>query len=130
MGYRSDVKLITTNKGWERIDQAVRKVAGITSANELKCRWITEPDVAVPIVGGKYMLAEWNDIKWYEGRDDQVDAVMRVLENLEHDDIPYSYLRIGENESDVERIEYDGEDWRAIEDMPVLGLSRKIEVEY
>lgn len=123
MGYRSDVKLITTKEGWERIKKEVSRV-GVDEKYSLIS------DVGDSICGGKYVLAEWDDVKWYEGRDEEVDAIMRGLRWFDTEHIPYQYLRIGEDWEDYERLSeecYDNSDYK---DMPYLTLRREIEVEY
>lgn len=130
MGYRSEVKLVTTKEGWEKIDQAVRKVAGVIPKNEDDMTWLTERTCWTPVCNGKYVLAEWDDIKWYDGYDSQVSTVMSTLDKLEKILIPYRFMRVGEDYSDVEIREHDGDGWQTIRDMPSLWLKREIEVEY
>lgn len=122
MGYRSDVKIITTKEGWARINEEVRKVS------EGEDRLVS--DVATLICDGKYVLAEWDDVKWYETYDSGVDAIMRELKRFDAEHIPYQYLRIGEDWDDMECL-YE-RDWKSdkYDDMPDLVLVRKIEVEY
>lgn len=134
MGYRSDVKIITTPEGWEKIDKAVRKVAGITKKNEEESYWLTERTYWTPICDGKYVLAEWEDIKWYEGRDEEIDALMNALKELKQRRVPYRYFRVGEDYGDVDLQEsepdYGTTEFEAIRDMPTLWLKQEIEVEY
>lgn len=127
MGYRSDVKLITTKEGWEKIDKAARKAAGVTDEDT---PYLTDSTCWTLICDGKYVLAEWYDIKWYEGYDDEVDAVMRTLGRLDSLNIPYHFLRVGEEYGDVQVMDGDAgwEDEHA--DMPSLYLKQEIEVEY
>lgn len=127
MGYYSDVKLITTREGWDKLDKAVLQVAdhdAVAEGNHL-----THESQTVPLEGGKYVLAEWDNIKWYEGHDIEVTALMKALRNLP-EDTPYEFMRVGENLEDVEYLwntpEYLSPDYG----MPSLGLKREIEVNY
>lgn len=125
MGYRSEVSFITTKEGWNIVDEAVRAVEGDGDVYHL-----TEDATAIPIVDGKYILAEWHDIKWYQGNDLPISTFMNQLDKLEELGIPFHYLRMGEDWEDIDNQTYDGEDWKEWSDMPGLGLKREIEVEY
>lgn len=127
MGYRSDVKLITTKEGWKRIDKAVKKVCQIDNEDNW---YLTREDNWVFICGGKYILAEWEDIKWYDWGDRGVSAIMEELEKFEKDNIPYELMRIGENWGDVESKGQDTYYCPEYDDMPNLMLKREIEVIY
>lgn len=124
MGYRSDVKLITTKEGWKRIRQAV------TQTDDGGWSHWSGNESTVPICNGKYVLTEWCDVKWYERHDDVVDAIMRELKRFDAEHIPYQYLRIGEDWDDNEYLWE--RDWKSkdYDDMPYLALERTIEVEY
>lgn len=123
MSYRSDVKLITTREGWERIRKEVRKL-GVDEKYSLVS------GVGEPICAGKYVLAEWDSVKWYEGRDEEVDAIMRELRKFDVEHIPYQYLRVGEDWGDNDYF-YE-RDWKSkdYDDMPDLVLERTIELRY
>lgn len=126
MGYRSDVKLIITKQGWEEIDRAVKKAAGIKKGDEANEYWLTSPECCMDVCEGKYVIGEWESIKWYEGLDDEVDAIMRMLERTKE---PYMFMRVGENYEDTQVI--DNSSWeKQYDDMPALELVREINVEY
>lgn len=130
MGYRSDVKCITTKEGFALIDKLVRKASGITKDNEDEEYWLTDGHNTQQICEGKYVLMEYEDIKWYEGYDPAVSAFMRGLEKLEDKNVPYRFGRVGEDYTDVdfrEAVPYSSDKWN---DMPRLEVYRKIEVEY
>lgn len=128
MGYLSDVKLITTKTGWEQIKQAVHKV--IDDPEVLPDYCLASEDRAVLVVSGKYVLAEWNFIKWYEGDDPEVDALMATIATFDGQGIPYDYMRTGEEPDDFDR-QYGDANWADdYQDMPHLELVREITVEY
>lgn len=129
MGYRSDVKCITTKEGFELIDKLVRKASGITKENEDFEYWLTDEFNTSSIANDKYMLMEYDDIKWYSN-DPAVQAFEQALERLEAQKIPYQFIRAGEDDEDVERKYGEPSDWQVYKDMPQLWLERKIVVEY
>lgn len=123
MGYLSDVKLITTKEGWERIKKEISRVGAEEEYSLIS-------GVGDPICDGKYVLAEWDDVKWYEGHNEEVDAIMRELGRFDAEHIPYQYLRVGEDWEDYERLSEECYDNPEYDDMPYLTLKREIEVEY
>lgn len=129
MGYYSDVKVITTKEGWERLDKAVRKAMGITAKNEKKSYWLTDQNHYKLLKKGKYVLAEWKDVKWYDWGTTDVSTFMQELHNLGEDDIPYEFMRVGEDYDDIEHLYQDTYNCPQYDDMPNLGLRREIEVE-
>lgn len=50
---------------------------------------------------GFYRIS-FDDIKWYEGTFKEVDTFMKGLEILTTQDIPYSFIRLGEDTDDIE----------------------------
>lgn len=132
MGYRSDVKLITTKEGWERIDKAVRKAENITQEDiDAGKYWLTDENCWGIICDGHYIIAEWEDIKWYDWGGNDVSTFMKELSKLDDDDIPYEFMRVGEDYEDVEYLYYSSSEYyEKYKDMPSLGLKREIEVNY
>lgn len=116
MSYYSDVKLITTMKGWKKIQKAVLEadpesiLAGASHVRE---------------VARHFQLVEFNDIKWYEYERPDVRAFMTAVYALPDEGIPYNYMRIGEDYGDMEESSNWVDDYA---DMPSLGLKREIEV--
>lgn len=122
MGYRSDVKLILTDKGMDRLRSKVPK------PTEEEPYWVADCIYeAVRIGDGKYWLIEWDDVKWYDDwKDYEVPcAVLELRNKLKEIDEPFKFIRVGEDYGDVEM---DGVYNNA--DMPSLILKREIEVEY
>lgn len=123
MGYRSDVKLITTKAGWERIQREVRQAAPDN------WEYVVGSEHATPLLGGKYVLVEHESIKWYDNFP-EVSAFMRELKRFDAEHIPYSFMRIGEDWGDNQYL-YE-RDWESdkYDDIPHLSLHCEIEVEY
>lgn len=49
---------------------------------------------------GFYKIS-FDDVKWYEGTFKEVDNFMLALDVLKEQDIPYSFIRIGEETDDI-----------------------------
>lgn len=50
---------------------------------------------------GFYKIS-FDDVKWYEGSFPEVDNFMHALSLLEDQDIPFSYIRLGEDTNDID----------------------------
>lgn len=126
MGYRSEVKLITTKEGWKKIEQAVKQ------ASPDNYEYLLADEYVCLIRNGEYVLYEVSDIKWYDTPPygfPEIIAFKQALYNLDEDDIPYEFMRVGEDYTDVEYLPYRVYKDK-YQDMPTLGLERTIEVEY
>lgn len=93
MGYRSQVYLKTTTEGWilmkkmnDSIENPDNKPLAHATVERTK--------------EGFYKIS-FDDIKWYDSYE-QVKNFNRVLVQCEDQDIPYSFIRIGEDTDDVE----------------------------
>lgn len=121
MSYYSDVALVTTKQGWKLIEKAVKATP---DGNYV----LGDTDLTT-YHNNKYTVYQKSGIKWYETSFPEVKAFMDELNYLEELGIPFRYARIGEDDTDVERREFDGEDWRLVTDMPNLWVQRTIEIE-
>lgn len=117
MSYYSDVKLITTKKGWEQLRQAVKQADPDADLMDYP-RTLTTQEKQ------EYLLGEWNDRKWYDWDFADLKAFMHELGLL---DEPYDFMRIGEDYEDVEHLYHDTRDYPHY--MPKLWLEREIKVE-
>ena len=99
MGYRSDVRIMTTKKGYNKLRKYTDEY--LKSKNYKYGNLMDDLDLNEETKYAKYI--GWNDIKWYEG-DDDIDSIMSGLDYLEENNYSYRYARIGENyfESDKE----------------------------
>lgn len=122
MSYLSDVKLVTTPEGWQSIVETVRQAMPDEWEN------IVSDTFTAIICGGKYVLYENYNVKWYEDDFPEVKAFMEGVRGLEEKDIPYKYMRVGEDYGDVDF--YYSFRYGQAADMPNLSLKREIEVEY
>lgn len=122
MGYRSDVRLVTTEKNWKKLSEhmsewAIGHVAG--AEQEKWVRSCFSPDLFER--GNGLVYAGWDDIKWYDSYDPEFKEFMKFLRTLQ----PFNYLRIGEEEDDIDRIERD-KDY----ELPYIYIERKPDDRY
>src|SRR5574344_1352952 len=110
MGYRSDVRIITSKKGFDKLKKYVEKDLSKETDSDKKYNLLENLDLDYKNSYSRYF--GWNNIKWdfYNS-----DVVMNGLDYLEENDYSYKYSRIGESLDDCE--EYcsdsfeDGEDY-------------------
>lgn len=110
MGYISDVRIITTNKGFEKMRESVNSKLSNTDYNLLK-----EVCIGTFQQGERYTVVGWNCIKWYNEYK-EVAAIEEALAELDDAEIPYKFARLGEEFGDISFRDGMGEDW----DMPDL----------
>lgn len=125
MGYRSDVRIITTKKGYDELkkytDDYIKK-SGKKHDNLLdECILFSETKSL------KYF--GWDNIKWYEDDYVEVDAVMNGLDYLLDNDFSYRYSRIGEDYDDFDEFSYDSEK-KEKSNLPYICLNRNYDDEY
>lgn len=93
MGYRSQVYLKTTTEGW-----VVMK-----KYNDSLEKGYDQPLYGAEVnktASGFYKIY-FCDIKWYDYYE-QIKRFNKVLDMYEEQDIPYSFIRLGEDTDDVE----------------------------
>lgn len=127
MGYRSDVYLKTTTEGYITIKRRNDSIENpehrmLKYANSIK-----------KTPSGFYKI-EFIDIKWYKSFE-EIKHFVESLKILQEQDIPYSFIRIGEDSDDVEHkmnwiddmpeeirdfapiVDVNDEDWSCYEDI-------------
>lgn len=100
LGYRSDIRILTTKKGFDVLKKYV----------DLH----TNRDRDINLFDGLHVKEEgktniyfgWDFLKWYPGYE-SVDNVMNGLNYLKELDLSYHYKRFGENYDDIEVLYYD-----------------------
>ena len=105
MGYRSDVRILTTQKGFKELKKFTDKY--LKTKNYTYGNLLDNPEIDEETKYAKYV--GWNCIKWYEDCEgyEEVDAVMNGLNHLKESDYSYRYARIGEDYSDYEESYYE-----------------------
>ena len=107
MGYRSDVRIVTSKKGFKVLDDYVKKYLREHDKNR---NWnlLKRPDIKKESPYTTYI--GWNCLKWYEYSDYvDVDAIMTGLDYLKENGYSYRYSRIGENYDDYDEKYYESE---------------------
>ncbi len=104
MGYRSDIRIITSKEGFEKLTEFVTEY--LKEHNE-DYNLLEECDIKKE--GKEQCYFGWDSIKWYENDYTDVDAIMEGLNNLGEKEYSYRYMRIGESYDDIEEQFYDGE---------------------
>lgn len=106
MGYRSDVRIITSKKGFEKLSDFVKKYLekidkDLNEHNLLKA-------LDIETIGKGQCYFGWNYLKWYDGYP-EVDAINEGLDYLGENEYSYRFMEIGEDYDDVEHKYNDGE---------------------
>lgn len=104
MGYRSDIRIVTSIDGYEKLKEFVKKY--LEEHNE-DYNLLEKCDIKQE--GKKQIYFGWNSVKWYENDYDDVDAIMEGLNYLGENEYSYRYSRIGESYDDYEEQYYDGD---------------------
>ena len=97
MGYRSDIRIRTTKKGYEIIKKEVEKKTPKDYANVMQFAEINFKE------NNEIVTIDFIYLKWYECFED-VQAVMNSLEILKKKNIDFQFMRIGEELTDIEEI--------------------------
>ena len=104
MGYRSDVRIRTTKEGYEVMKNFVEKyIKENVSEDAQGLDWNLLNSAEITKAGNSITL-DWENIKWYDGIDgyQDVDAIMNSLNELSDKNIDYQYMRIGEENDDID----------------------------
>ena len=125
MGYRSDVRIITSKKGYDKLRKHVEKYLKEKNddSNLLE-------DADIRFVTSKGVLIGWDNIKWYEWCNwPEIDSILTGLDKLEKEDYSYRFSRIGEGIDDIDERYYDSKN-RNGEDIPSIDIEREFNDEY
>ena len=101
MGYRSHVLLKTTTEGYlmmKTFDDEIVKKAKKGECN-IWDRPLSGAEIRVSSDGNYRIEFDW--VKWYDGYTG-VDNFNSMVERYHDEDIPYKFLRIGEETGDIE----------------------------
>ncbi len=105
MGYRSDVRIITSKKGFKELNKYVKNYLSKTDESNYNLM----DDLKFKVENEYSCYFGWNWVKWYENSYPSVDAVMSGLEHLREKDLSFRYSRIGENYDDYETDYHESE---------------------
>lgn len=124
MGYRSDIRIVTSKEGFEKLTEFVTEY--LKGHNE-KYNLLEECDIKQE--GKNQCYFGWNWVKWYEHDYPEVVAIMEGLNHLGENEYSYRYMRIGESYEDIEEQSYDGEKENEI-DLEYPNMLREFDDEY
>lgn len=105
MGYRSDVRIRTTKKGFEIMEKSIEKyIMGNVKEEKLKDYDYNLLNLAEKTETKESITLDWKSVKWYKGIEgyEDVDAIMYSLDILSMKNIDYQYVKIGEELDDIE----------------------------
>ena len=111
MGYRSDVRIIVSKKGYEKFKEYFMEYFNekIKSEEDKINAYNLLEHIDIKSENEDYVYFGWNYVKWYDGIYMEVDAVMNSLYKLAENDYSYRYARIGEQYDDIEEQNFDSE---------------------
>lgn len=113
MGYRSDVRIITSKKGYkelkEYVDNRAKECVKVRESKEYD--WNLLNRLNVKKENNFEVLIGWNNIKWYTNWDEYYEDVTIIEQGLDYiNELGYGFRfsRIGEDYTDIEEICQDG----------------------
>ena len=101
MGYRSDVRIVTSKKGFKELTKFVNDYMKDKNEYNLLDNIQHKTDNKYSCYFG------WDYVKWYQESYDGVIAIMKGLEHLKDNNYSYRYSRIGEDYDDYDDDEED-----------------------
>lgn len=107
MGYRSDIRIVTSKDGFKKLKEFVIKYLEEKKLDTKEYNLLDSMDVKAE--GKEQVYFGWNWMKWYEGDYPEVDSIMEGINHLGEKEYSYRYMRIGESYDDIEEQSYDGE---------------------
>ena len=136
MGYRSDVRITMSKRGFEQFKENVKNniekykktlapdsIAATYEYNLLSdIDLMSDPEEEQVYIG-------WNDVKWYDGYA-SVDAIMDALYELDNQGYGYGYARIGESTEDIEEIYHDATENDDLKYLEYPGIIRQFNDDY
>ena len=124
MGYRSDIRIVTSKDGFEKLKEFVTNY--LKEHNE-DYNLLERCDIRQE--GKNQYYFGWNYVKWYEYDYTEVDAIMEGLNHLGENEYSYRYMRIGEDREDYDEQFYDA-DRESEPDLEYPNLIREFDDEY
>ncbi len=102
MGYRSDVRIVTSKRGFKELKKFNDKY--LKERNE---QYSLLDQMKIKYEDSNVIYFGWDFVKWYEGSYPSVDAICEGLNHLEEKDLSYRYARLGEDMEDYEESYYE-----------------------
>lgn len=105
MGYRSDVRIITSKKGFKELNKYVKDYLSKTDDSNYNLM----DNLKLKVENKNSCYFGWDWVKWYENSYPSVEAIMSGLEHLREKDYSFRYSRIGENYDDYDSDYHESE---------------------
>lgn len=106
MGYRSDVRIVVTKKGYDELNKYINEYIDKKENLDSDYNLLNHTDVKFENNNSIYL--GWNNEKWYEySKYEDINAIMEGIEHLKDNDFSYRYARIGESIDDIEARHYE-----------------------
>lgn len=103
MGYRSDVRIITSKKGFDKLKNYISEYLKENKSDDNILDYLDAKKECKNFV---YLC--WDNIKWYDEYI-SVEAITKGLDDLEEKGYSYRISRFGEEYGDYEESYFDGE---------------------
>ena len=109
MGYRSNIRCLIYHNGQEDAEESYGKLKTImhTTFKEVLEEWESDFNFRD---ARKIIDFECNDVKWYDSYQ-VVSDFMGMLESIGELGYAVEFIRVGEDNDDIERIEYGNPNW-------------------
>lgn len=107
MGYRSNVRIALSNKGYSELKKYVNDYLSKNAKAEDNFNLLTDPDIFKQAKETTYL--GWNYIKWYDGSYKDVDSIIYGLNKLRDNNMSFRFSRIGEDYTDYEEDIFDSD---------------------
>lgn len=118
MGYRSDVRIVVSKKGYKELKKFVEKfLEKYEKEHNIEGVYNIFNHKDIETKRENYYYLGWNDIKWYDGIGgyEDINAIVKGLDYLAENDFSYRFARIGENYDDIEERSFDSEEEEYLE---------------
>lgn len=125
MGYRSDVRIITSKKGFKELNKYVKNYLSKSKESDYNLM----DDLYFKVENKYSCYFGWNWVKWYENSYPSVDAVMSGLQHLREKDLSFRYSRIGEDYDDYES-DYHESEKEEEQDLDYPSMLREFDDDY
>lgn len=100
MSYISDVRIITSKKGFEKLREYSKEIYNRLKPNNDGVYDIIE-DCGDVVTGENFVELNFTDVKWYKTFPD-VQSIEEALDKINEEGYGYSYGRVGEDYNDIE----------------------------
>ena len=129
MGYHSDVRVMTNLEGFEEMREIAWKLAkekNIDKTHVLLPEFGQDQDEFFDYydVQEDYLCFGFDWVKWYDDYNN-VSLFMEVLKVVNESGIDWQFMRIGEDDGDIESISSDG-----FYDSAIPVMRARVEIEY